>query len=148
MSTSEAFSAFSNTRWSMVLRLRSGSEQERRSAFSELCQAYWKPVYTFARRLGQSPQDAEDLTQGFITQLIEREDLGPVSPEKGRLRTFIKTAFRHYLTDQYRQIGLQGSPTQRLGLPADIADVVAFLVSEEARWLTGQTIQAGGGIVM
>ena len=36
MSTSEAFSAFSNTRWSMVLRLRSGSEQERRSAFSEL----------------------------------------------------------------------------------------------------------------
>ena len=52
------------------------------------------------------------------------------------------------LTDQYRKIGLQGSPTQRLGLPSDIADVVAFLVSEEARWLTGQTIQAGGGIVM
>lgn len=52
------------------------------------------------------------------------------------------------LTEQYRQIGLQRSPTQRLGLPTDIADVVAFLVSEEARWLTGQTIQAGGGIVM
>lgn len=52
------------------------------------------------------------------------------------------------LTEQYRQIGLQGSPTQRLGLPADIAEVVAFLASEKSRWLTGQTIQAGGGIVM
>jgi len=35
-----------------------------------------------------------------------------------------------------------------LGLPEDIAEVVAFLVSEQARWITGQTIQAGGGIVM
>ncbi|HEU5408139.1 MAG TPA: SDR family oxidoreductase [Nitrospira sp.] len=37
---------------------------------------------------------------------------------------------------------------KRLGVPKDIADVVAFIVSEEARWITGQTIQAGGGIVM
>jgi 3-oxoacyl-[acyl-carrier protein] reductase len=40
------------------------------------------------------------------------------------------------------------SPLRRLGLPKDIADVVAFVVSEEARWLTGQNIHAGGGIVM
>ncbi|MDR4473519.1 MAG: hypothetical protein MRJ92_13050 [Nitrospira sp.] len=60
---------------------------------------------------------------------------------------------RHY---RYRSLdrasigrsGLQGSPTQRLRLPSDIADVVAFPRGEEARWLTGQTIQAGGGIVM
>jgi 3-oxoacyl-[acyl-carrier protein] reductase len=52
------------------------------------------------------------------------------------------------LTEQYRQFGIQLSPFKRLGLPKDIADVVAFLVSEEARWLTGQNIHAGGGIVM
>lgn len=52
------------------------------------------------------------------------------------------------LTEQYRQFGIQMSPLKRLGLPKDIADVVAFLVSEEARWLTGQNIHAGGGIVM
>ena len=40
------------------------------------------------------------------------------------------------------------SPLKRLGKPNDIADVVAFIVSEEAGWLTGQIIQAGGGIVM
>src|SRR5882672_10029788 len=52
------------------------------------------------------------------------------------------------MTDQFRQIGIQMSPLRRLGLPKDIADVVAFVVSEEARWLTGQNIHAGGGIVM
>ncbi len=52
------------------------------------------------------------------------------------------------MTEEYRQIGIQLSPMKRLGVPKDIADVVAFIVSEEARWLTGQTIQAGGGIVM
>ena len=48
----------------------------------------------------------------------------------------------------FRQIGEQASPFKRLGVPKDIADVVAFVVSEEARWLTGQNIHAGGGVVM
>lgn len=52
------------------------------------------------------------------------------------------------LTEQYRQLGIQVSPLKRLGLPKDIADVVAFVVSEKARWLTGQNIHAGGGMVM
>lgn len=48
----------------------------------------------------------------------------------------------------FRQIGEQASPLKRLGAPKDIADVVAFVVSEEARWLTGQNIHTGGGVVM
>jgi 3-oxoacyl-[acyl-carrier protein] reductase len=48
----------------------------------------------------------------------------------------------------FRQIGEQASPLKRLGMPNDIADVVAFVVSDEARWLTGQNIHAGGGVVM
>ena len=48
----------------------------------------------------------------------------------------------------FRQIGEQASPLKRLGMPKDIADVVAFVVSEEARWLMGQNIHAGGGVVM
>jgi len=52
------------------------------------------------------------------------------------------------LSEQYQQLGIQLSLLKRLGLPKDIADVVAFIVSEEARWLTGQNIHADGGIVM
>jgi 3-oxoacyl-[acyl-carrier protein] reductase len=52
------------------------------------------------------------------------------------------------LSESYRQLGIQKSPFKRLGQPKDIADVVAWIVSEDARWLTGQTIHAGGGLVM
>jgi 3-oxoacyl-[acyl-carrier protein] reductase len=48
----------------------------------------------------------------------------------------------------FREIGEAASPLKRLGTPKDIADIVAFVVSEEARWLTGQNVHAGGGIVM
>ncbi len=49
---------------------------------------------------------------------------------------------------QFRSIGAQASPFGRLGTPTDIAQVVAFVVSEEAGWITGDTIQAGGGVAM
>ena len=49
---------------------------------------------------------------------------------------------------QFRTIGVQASPLGRLGTPADIAQVVSFVVSDEAGWITGDTIQAGGGVVM
>ncbi len=52
------------------------------------------------------------------------------------------------LSDEYRKYGIQSSPLKRLGTSQDIADAGAFLVSEEARWITGQNIQAGSGIVM
>lgn len=52
------------------------------------------------------------------------------------------------MSDPFRQVGIQMSPLKRVGLPKDIADVVAFVVSEEARWLTGQNLHAGGGVVM
>jgi 3-oxoacyl-[acyl-carrier protein] reductase len=49
---------------------------------------------------------------------------------------------------KFRTIGIEASPLKRLGTPKDIADVVAFIVSDEAGWITGDTIQAGGGVVM
>lgn len=52
------------------------------------------------------------------------------------------------MQESFRAVGVQMSPLKRIGLPRDIADVVAFVVSEEARWLTGQNLHAGGGVVM
>lgn len=51
------------------------------------------------------------------------------------------------LTDHYKHMGTELSPFKRLGTPKEIADVVAFIVSEEAGWLTGQNIHADGGLV-
>ena len=52
------------------------------------------------------------------------------------------------LADAFREVGAQMSPLKRLGTPQHIADVVYFLVSNQARWLTGQNIRADGGMVM
>jgi 3-oxoacyl-[acyl-carrier protein] reductase len=82
----------------------------------------------------------EQFTQGIAQELAPRGiTVNTVAPG------FTDTGI---LTEPYRQMGIQLSPFKRLGRPEDIAGVVAFLVSEQARWMTGQTIQAGGGIVM
>ena len=82
----------------------------------------------------------EQYTKGLAQELASKGvTVNTVSPG------FTETGM---MTDEYRQIGIQLSPMKRLGVPKDIADVVAFIVSEEARWVTGQTIQVGGGIVM
>src|SRR5689334_9403680 len=82
----------------------------------------------------------EQYTKGLAQELASKGvTVNTVSPG------FTETGM---MTDEYRQIGIQLSPLKRLGTPKDIADVVAFIVSEEARWITGQTIHAGGGIVM
>jgi RNA polymerase sigma factor (sigma-70 family) len=101
MAKSSAHS-FPHTRWSVVRRLRAPAEAERCRAMSELCVHYWRPLYTYARRCGHSREDAEDLTQGFLARMVEREDIGDASEERGRLRVLFKAAFRNFVTDQIR----------------------------------------------
>lgn len=52
------------------------------------------------------------------------------------------------LSDAVRETGMRLSPFGRVGTPGEVADVVAFLVSEQARWMTGQRVHANGGIVL
>jgi 3-oxoacyl-[acyl-carrier protein] reductase len=53
---------------------------------------------------------------------------------------------RAFFSPEVRAMLIQRTPLRRLGTPADIADVVAFLASEDARWVTGQSIRVDGGI--
>lgn len=114
----EKSSAFPNTRWTLVLQLRATTEPQRQRALEELCRAYWKPLYVFARRCGHDQLDAEDLTQGFFAQLLRREDLLALAPERGRLRHFFKTAFRNFIIDEARRESRQkrGGATQIISL--------------------------------
>lgn len=69
-------------------------------ALATLCEAYWQPLYAFIRRSGHSPQDAEDLTQGFFSVALEKDYLAQANPEKGRFRTFLLAAVKHFLSKQ------------------------------------------------
>ena len=69
------------------------------SALSELCQVYWRPVYVFLRNQGYGREDAQDLTQGFFAHLIENRGYAHADPEKGRFRTFLLVALKHFVAD-------------------------------------------------
>ncbi|MFZ0712396.1 MAG: sigma-70 family RNA polymerase sigma factor [Terrimicrobiaceae bacterium] len=69
------------------------------SALAELCQLYWYPLYIFARRRGHSPDDAQDLTQGFFLHLLERRALASVDRLKGKFRSFLRASFQNYISD-------------------------------------------------
>ncbi|MEI6535713.1 MAG: hypothetical protein WCN98_10265 [Verrucomicrobiaceae bacterium] len=91
---------FPNTRWSLVLRSRSDSANEALKALDELCSAYWYPVYAYMRRTSASPEDAEDLTQGYFADLLNRGYLDRATKEKGKLRAFLLADVKLFLSNQ------------------------------------------------
>ena len=82
---------------------RAGGRRERlaaaREALSSLCQTYWYPLYAYLRRRGLDPEDARDLTQGFLTSLIERQDFEGLRQDRGRFRAFLLASLKHYLSN-------------------------------------------------
>jgi RNA polymerase sigma factor (sigma-70 family) len=103
---SEAHADFSPTQWSVVLQARSDSEQ-RQKALERLFKTYWPPLYGFLRRRGQSPQDAEDLAQGFFVYLMESDFLDRPDPAKGRFRGYLIGALKHFLGTHYERQNAQ-----------------------------------------
>jgi len=87
---------FETTHWSIVQAAAGDDTTAAQSALAALCQTYWWPLYWFARRRGASVEDAQDLTQGFLTRLIDKHDVRQARPERGRFRTFLLAAFTHY----------------------------------------------------
>ena len=82
---------FPLTRRSVIEAARSIDAQERERALEVLCAAYWRPVYKYVRwRWSRPPDAAQDLTQGFFAELLERELLDRFDPNKSRLRTYLR----------------------------------------------------------
>jgi RNA polymerase sigma-70 factor (ECF subfamily) len=115
---------FPTTRWSLVAAARDPASPEAAEALRHLCQAYWYPLYAFVRRQGHSVHDAQDLTQGFFTDLIERRSLGSVDRSKGRLRSFLLASLKHFLAKERARERAQkrGGGTERVGIEVDRAE--------------------------
>jgi RNA polymerase sigma-70 factor (ECF subfamily) len=98
-STQNGAVAFATTHWSVVLSAQ-GPSPAAEQALDKLCRTYWRPIYAFVRRQGTEPEEAKDLTQGFFALLLERRDLDTVRKEKGRLRSYLLTSLKHFLTNE------------------------------------------------
>ncbi len=97
---------FHTTRWTMVMRAR-GDAPEARAALGDLCEAYWTPVYRFLKREGRSDDDSRELTQEFFSRLLAGSTLEKANPEKGRFRSYLLGALKHFLSDHRRAEGRQ-----------------------------------------
>jgi RNA polymerase sigma-70 factor (ECF subfamily) len=105
---------FATTHWSVVLEAQ-GQSPAAQEALEKLCRTYWRPVYSFIRRQGAGPEEAEDLTQGFFALLLERRDLETVRREKGRLRSYLLVSLKHFLTNErYRATTIKRGEGRRL----------------------------------
>jgi RNA polymerase sigma-70 factor (ECF subfamily) len=94
--------AFATTHWSVVLEAQ-GESPAAQEALEKLCRIYWRPIYSFVRRQGIRPEEAQDITQGFFAQLLERRSLSAVRKEKGRLRSYLLGALKYFLADEQRR---------------------------------------------
>ena len=92
---------FATTHWSVVLLADHSSPTAASGALEKLCRSYWYPVYAFVRRQGFSPHDAQDLTQEFFSRLLKRNTFADADPAKGRFRSFLLGALKHFLADEW-----------------------------------------------
>lgn len=94
-------SLFTSTSWTMVLEAGgSRSSAESSGALTQLCTIYWRPVFLFLRRRGYDSHDAQDLTQGFFADLIEKRFHAKADPQKGRFRSFLLGALKNFLANR------------------------------------------------
>jgi DNA-directed RNA polymerase specialized sigma24 family protein len=90
--------SFHTTHWTIVLTAAQSRVEGGPAALAELCRLYWYPLYVFARRREHSPDDAQDLTQGFFLHLLEHRALARVDRLKGKFRSFLLASFQNYLS--------------------------------------------------
>ncbi len=92
---------FATTHWSVVLTARNPAAPESSAALETLCRTYWYPIYVFVRRQGQSPDDAQDLTQEFFARVLQKDYLRSASREKGRFRNFLIIALKRFMANEW-----------------------------------------------
>ncbi len=118
---------FKPTRWTAVLRAR-GESPTAQAALGELCEAYYAPVLAFIRSAGRNDDSARDLTQEFFARLLVRHGLDTVEPGRGRFRSLLLGAVKHFLADQHdrAQAVKRGGGQPVLSLDANLSTSTTF----------------------
>jgi RNA polymerase sigma-70 factor (ECF subfamily) len=96
---------FDTTQWSLVLAagLEETTRGRARKALEELCRRYWFPLYAFVRSRGHSAADAQDLTQAFFARIIETGGFASADRERGRFRSYLLGAMKHFLANEWHR---------------------------------------------
>ena len=136
----EGAASFHTTRWTIVMSAAQSQAPGGQSALAQLCRNYWYPLYMFARRRGHSPDDAQDLTQGFFLHLLEHRALTQVDQLKGKFRSFLLASFQNYLSNESKRARCfkRGSKYQFVSLNCESTE--SRYLMEPVDLLTGQKV--------
>ena len=137
---SQAPQAFVTTHWSQVLLASDQRLPNSAQALERLCRTYWPPLYCYLRRNGKSSHEAEDLTQGFFAWVLERNSLAIAAPERGRFRSFLLTALKNFVVNEWRAEHAQkrGGGLQILSL--DVQTSEGQYVADPGNHLTPEVV--------
>ena len=115
---------FTTTHWSVVLASGQTTEPAAQKALETLCRTYWYPLYAYVRHLGNDEDAAKDLTQAFFARLLEKNYLAQANREKGKFRSFLLGALKHFLADEWDKTQAQkrGGGRVLLSLDDDTAE--------------------------
>jgi len=116
---------FEQTHWSVVFASARQDLPGAHEALEKLCQTYWYPLYAFLRREGQRPEDAQDLTQGFLAHLLSQQRLQSVRPAKGKFRSFLLACLNNYVHNERDRVQAEKRGGGQVPIPIDT------LVAEE-----------------
>ncbi|UCD75614.1 MAG: sigma-70 family RNA polymerase sigma factor [Phycisphaerales bacterium] len=127
MEVGHTASQFKTTSWTLIVRARSDPAD-----LETLLGQYWSPVYAYLRRKGNRPEDAADLTQSFLSEVVlDRDLIGRADPDRGRFRAFLIAALKRFVIDEYRrERGREGKRAAIL-VPKDPAQLKSAEPSEE-----------------
>jgi RNA polymerase sigma factor (sigma-70 family) len=135
-----SFARFLTTRWTMVVAASRDSAPGSREALSQLCERYWQPLYSYARRQGYSVEQAQDLTQAFFARFLEKRDVQDADPGRGKFRSFLLSSFKHFLANEYdrERAKKRGGDQVMIALEVDAAE--ARYAAEPADELTPEML--------
>src|ERR1700722_14680574 len=112
---------FANTHWSVVLSAANKHDPTRAfESLEKLCRIYWHPLYFYVRRQGENSHDAQDLTQEFFARLLQNDLLDSVDRGKGRFRSFLLAAFKHFLSNERDKARAQKRGGGQVFVPIDV----------------------------
>ena len=111
-----------------------------RLAMGELARMYWFPLYAYLRRRGSSPPQAEDLVQGFLVRLLDKDALLSADRSKGKFRSFLLASLKHFLTNEWDKTHAQKRGGRQSTLSLDALDAEARYAAEPVEQMTPERL--------
>jgi RNA polymerase sigma-70 factor (ECF subfamily) len=108
--------------WTMVRLAVCEDRPGADAALDQLCKLYEQPILAYIIRDGHSPQEAQDLKQGFFHHLFSKNALADAEATKVKLRAFLLTKLQGFLIDQYRHVAAQKRGARKVVALGDLSE--------------------------